>query len=252
MKVDRPANQMLKAQQRIVLLPIGSCEQHGPYLPIDTDLRIAQLLAEKLEKQFSDDECLLLPPIPFSCSWEHKGNGTIALSHSTIASIIHDIAYNLKYWAKPDLFILLNWHGGNNILSSLSAEITAKEDIPTTVINAISETSTIWFKNCSNPDKIEDIHAGAIETSIIQAYWPNLVKENIPANAKYQVDINPSIMHSALQAFNTYQLTKEGIWGDPSLANPENGKKAIEQVSINIYNQVQDILTLMKKLEKES
>ena len=77
--------------RRVVILPIGSCEQHGPYLPIDTDLRIAQLLAEKLTASLADD-ALLLPILPFSCSWEHRGLGTIALNVGTLAAVVHDIA----------------------------------------------------------------------------------------------------------------------------------------------------------------
>src|SRR5438067_11101320 len=99
MYIDRPALQMRAKKRKLIILPIGSCEQHGPYLPIDTDLRIAQLLAENLALQFSD--ALLLPALPFSCSWEHKGLGTIALTVSTVAATIHDIAYSLKAWKTP-------------------------------------------------------------------------------------------------------------------------------------------------------
>ncbi|WP_216368776.1 creatininase family protein, partial [Dictyobacter arantiisoli] len=72
-------------------MPIGSCEQHGPHLPVDTDLRIAQLIAEKLTKSFPSGQAILLPAIPFSCSWEHKGLGTLALSTSTLSAILYDI-----------------------------------------------------------------------------------------------------------------------------------------------------------------
>lgn len=248
MKADQPAQSLLKAQRKLIILPVGACEQHGPYLPIDTDLRIAQLIAEKLESKTTENECLLLPAIPFSCSWEHKGTGTIALSHTTIVSIIHDIAYNLKAWADPNLFILLNWHGGNNFLSSLAAEITAKENIPTIAVNAISETSMMWARK-HREDDIDDIHAGGLETAIIKAYWPDLVDNNIPKSAKYQVPVSPSIMHFALQAFNTRSITRDGIWGDPSLAKAEEGKDVIEKVTQNIYNNINEVLTFMDKVK---
>src|SRR5216684_8476395 len=96
MYTDQPAPNMLAETRRLVILPIGSCEQHGPYLPIDTDLRIAQLLAEKLTRSFLNLEPLLLPAIPFSCSWEHKGLGTLALNVSTLAAVIHDVPTALK------------------------------------------------------------------------------------------------------------------------------------------------------------
>src|SRR6266700_6859156 len=125
MYVHQSAISLQAQSRRVVILPIGSCEQHGPYLPIDTDLRLAQLLAENLALQFSD--ALLLPALPFSCSWEHKGLGTIALTVSTVAATIHDIAYSLKAWETPNALIIVNWHGGNDVLDSLAAEITARE-----------------------------------------------------------------------------------------------------------------------------
>ena len=53
MYVDQPAPRLHMENRTIVVLPIGSCEQHGPHLPVDTDLRIAQLIAEKLTEAFS-------------------------------------------------------------------------------------------------------------------------------------------------------------------------------------------------------
>ncbi|TMC16766.1 MAG: creatininase family protein [Chloroflexi bacterium] len=75
MYIDQPAARYRAEKRRVVLLPIGSCEQHGPFLPIDTDLRIALLLAEKVASWLAED-VVLLPALPFSCSHEHKGLGT--------------------------------------------------------------------------------------------------------------------------------------------------------------------------------
>lgn len=100
MHTYQPAPLFQTQFRRVVIVPIGSCEQHGPYLPIDTDLRIAQFLAGKLATSLADD-ALLLPIIPFSCSWEHRGLGTIALSVSTLATIVHDVARSLKAWNMP-------------------------------------------------------------------------------------------------------------------------------------------------------
>lgn len=230
----------LKAEiRKLVILPIGSCEQHGPYLPIDTDLRIAQLLAEKLAQLFSDEDPLLLPVIPFSCSWEHKGLGTIALNTSTLSAILHDIAYSLNSWNTPLFLILLNWHGGNGILSSLAAEITARENIPTTVIQAISQAGSIWGDNVIN-----DVHAGAIETSIIQAYWPGLILYPLPKNAHYVPDVTPANTQSVL-TLGIHAITQNGIWGSPEQSNPEKGKRLISVLAGNIHDQIVKLLEVV-------
>lgn len=247
MYTDQPAPAFLTKTRRVVFFPIGSCEQHGPYLPIDTDLRIAQLLAEKLTQTFPKSNALLLPSIPFSCSWEHKGLGTIMLNVSTLAAIIHDVAFSLKTWETPSLIILINWHGGNSSLGSLAAEITAKEDIPTAVFNPISQAEKIWKEK--NNTNIMDVHAGAVETSIIQAYWPELIAKNIPQSAHYEPEINPLLTQTVLQSLNSRTITKEGIWGAPEQANAYAGTNVVETLIKDMHNQTVQLLELVNKYQ---
>ena len=57
----------------ILAVPIGSCEQHGPHLPLDTDTRIAVALADALVQSFDPGEIAVAPPIAVSASGEHAG-----------------------------------------------------------------------------------------------------------------------------------------------------------------------------------
>lgn len=231
------------SQRLLALLPIGSCEQHGPYLPIDTDLRIAGLIATKLEQSFSDVKTLLLPPVPFSASWEHKGRGTIALNVSTLAAILHDIAKSLKAWNTPVLLLLVNWHGGNDILASLAAEITATENVPTAVAPSIAQVGKSWDQSCITTAK--DIHAGAVEFSVLQAYWPELVPASLPESAHCEPPIAPAKTQAVLQALGSYAVTKEGIWGAPEQANPEKGRMLIEELVQDVHQQARALFDLV-------
>lgn len=245
MDTSQPASNLRTGEYKIVLLPVGSCEQHGPYLPVDTDLRIAKLLAEKLAQTFPQSETLLLEAIPFSCSWEHKGLGTIAINIGTLSAILHDIAYSLKTWKIPLLLILVNWHGGNDMLTSLATEITAREDIPTAVIPSIGQIG-----KASDNSKIttaKDIHAGAIETSIIQAYWPELIQQTIRGNAHYEPPISPAKVQAVLQSLGTYTVTEAGIWGAPEDANPVKGKNLLESLVKEMHIQASKLLELVKE-----
>ncbi len=157
MYIDQPAPRLRAEQRRVVLLPIGSCEQHGPFLPVDTDLRIAELLAKKVANILSD-AAILLPALPFSCSHEHKGLGTIALDISTVSAFVHNIARSLKAWKMPLLLVLLNWHGGNDFLGALAAEITATESLPCAAIPSPAQVGKAW--DASAMTTAQDIHAG--------------------------------------------------------------------------------------------
>lgn len=247
MDTDQSAYQLQKAEPQIVLLPVGSCEQHGPYLPIDTDLRIAQLIATKLAETFPAPKTLLLPAIPFSSSWEHKGIGTIALNITTLGSILHDVARSIKTWDLPVLLILINWHGGNSVLSSLTTEITATEEIPTAVIQTIALAGKAWYEYYGHTS--DDVHAGALETSILKAYWPKLLTETIPDSSHWIPDIAPVQTQTALQALGIHAVTREGIWGNPEQAEAAKGQVVLDTTVQKAYDEINRLLELVHNLK---
>jgi creatinine amidohydrolase/Fe(II)-dependent formamide hydrolase-like protein len=240
---DQPAPRFQTEKRYIVLLPIGSCEQHGPFLPIDTDLRIATLLAEQVTHLLSEEDTVLLPALPFSCSHEHRGLGTIALDISTVSAFVHNVARSLKSWGNPSLLVLLNWHGGNDLLGALATEITATESLPCAAIPSVAQVGKAW--DASNITTAKDIHAGAVETAIIRAYWPELVKEPIPQTAHCEPHISPAKVQPVLQAIGTYAATAQGIWGAPEDADESKGRELIEKLSRDISTQVTRLLELI-------
>lgn len=248
MRTDGTVTQLATKTRKVILLPIGSCEQHGPYLPIDTDLRISQLIADKLENSLHECETLLLPAIPFSSSWEHKGTGTISLNISTLGAILHDIAKSIKNWDMQVLLVLINWHGGNSVLDSLATEITATEYIPTAAIGAIPIAARIWQEQ-SNITAI-DIHAGALETSIISAYWPHLLS-GVNVTSK-NPSLNTGAVHiqTAMQALGIHQITTNGIWGDPENANASKGEQTINLTVDKIRKEISDLLALVNSTKE--
>lgn len=242
MLTDQPAPYFQAEQRRIVLLPIGSCEQHGPFLPIDTDLRIATLLAKQVVNLLTE-EAILLPALPFSCSYEHKGLGTIALDISTVSAFIHNVAQSLKSWGTPLLLVLLNWHGGNDLLGALATEITATEALPCAAIPSVAQVGKAWDE--SHMTIAKDIHAGAIETAIIHAYWPELVRGTIPPDAHFEPLISPVKVQAILQAVGISAATAQGIWGAPEDADISKGRELIEKLSRDISVQITRLLELI-------
>lgn len=245
MSTALPAPRLASTARRLVLLPIGSVEQHGPYLPVDTDLRIAQLLATKLAESFPDPEPLLLPVIPFSCSWEHQGLGTIALNVGTLAAMLHDVARSLRMWEAPCLLLLVNWHGGNDLLGALATELTATEGIPSAVIPALSQVGKAWDESAMTTAK--EIHGGAVETAIVQAFWPDLVPRELPVTTRCEPDIAPAKAQAVLQALGTRAITAEGIWGAPGDAKRYKGKKLVVALVQRMHDQAEKLLALVEE-----
>ncbi|MBE3567811.1 creatininase family protein [Thermogemmatispora sp.] len=224
-----------------IFLPTGSYEQHGPHLPPDTDTRIAELLAQRLAERFKG---LCLPAIPFGCSWEHLGSQTLTLRSSTLAALVDDLAHSLQQWQpRPGLLVLVNWHGGNALLSSLAAEISARDGLPCAVLEGQRVASGLWQSQYGSP---ADVHAGELETSILLAYWPEHVRQPLPAGEPRPLE-PPLSVQPALQALGVRALSPSGVIGSPLQARQERGRAIVERTIERLSQQLQHLLILMEQ-----
>jgi creatinine amidohydrolase len=95
---------------RTGVLPVGSFEQHGEYLPLITDTVVACLVAARVAEDYP---VLLLPPITVSCSHEHAGfAGTVSISARTLMAVVEDVDESLRSAGVENL-VIVNGHGGN-------------------------------------------------------------------------------------------------------------------------------------------
>jgi creatinine amidohydrolase len=97
----------------------------------------------------------------------------------------------------------------------------------------------------------KDIHAGAIETAIVRAYWHELVVEPIPETAHCTPDIAPAKVQPILQAIGSYAATQQGIWGAPEDADVNKGIELIEKLSRDVYKQIIGLLEKANSIEEK-
>src|SRR5437763_1122034 len=92
------------------IVPIGSTEQHGPFLPFGTDTYSTDEFLKKINQSFP--ELIILPTLEYSCSREHEGcMGTIWLKEETLLSILDDVSNSVATYASN--IMILSGHGGN-------------------------------------------------------------------------------------------------------------------------------------------
>jgi creatinine amidohydrolase len=198
----------------VAVLPVGSFEQHGAFLPLATDTVIACTLASEIAAVYP---VRLLPPITISCSHEHAAwPGTVSIWAKTLYSMITDIADSLRQDGIRHL-VLINAHGGNYVLSNVVQESrNAMALFPSR-----TDWDEAWTAAGIETPRDIDMHAGEVETSILLHAHPHLVKSDYKAADSFVGD-RRHLLTTGLKRY-----TESGVLGRPSLASAEKGKDVL-------------------------
>jgi creatinine amidohydrolase len=196
------------------VLPIGSFEQHGDYLPLITDTVIASAISRELARAYS---LLQLPPITISCSHEHGAwPGTVSISSSTLHSMIDDIYRSITDAGLASL-VIVNCHGGNYVLANVVQEGNTHGKRMALFPSGADWADARHSARLSTSHH-EDMHAGELETSILLHVHPELVRDGYQA-ADWIADDRRRLLTTGMGEY-----TQSGVIGRPSLASAEKGK----------------------------
>jgi creatinine amidohydrolase len=204
------------------VLPIGSFEQHGPYLPLATDTLIACAVASAISEHHN---AFQLPPITFSCSHEHSAYpGTLSISPTTLAALVSDIANSLVQQGATAL-IIVNAHGGNAVLTNVVQQANQRDG---RIKIGLYPSREDWVEaratagiTSSNHD---DMHAGELETSILLAAYPSYLRDG------WQTTDHTATDRRYLTTLGIEAYTPTGVIGYPSRATEAKGKLALEHL----------------------
>lgn len=215
----------------IALLPVGSIEQHGPHLPLDTDAFDAEYLAREVAKACQPPRPLVLPLIPYGVSYHHDDfPGTLSVSNDALARFAYDVGMSAARNGITKL-IFINGHGGNSATLHFAAQMINRDARIFTCVDS-GETSDPDIYALAETKN--DVHAGEIETSTALAVRPELVRMNrarpcVPEFSNRYLDFTSK--YSVGWYARTAHISKTGVFGDPSKATREKGE-AIWKASI--------------------
>jgi creatinine amidohydrolase len=215
----------------VAVLPLGATEPHNLHLPYGTDCYEADVIGEHLCQAATERgaRVVLLPTIPYGTETNQMAFPlAMNLNPSTLAAVIGDLVDSLvRHGIKK--IVLLNSHGGND-LKPVMRELFGKSPAQLFLCNWYRVLADLEGEIFAEPGD----HAGELETSVIMAYYPDLVAHN--ADGSLAAD-DGSMARSRFEAVNRGWVSITRNWqllttntgaGNPHAATAEKGRKTVE------------------------
>jgi len=237
------------AEKMVVLLPVGSTEQHGPHLPIKVDwlcaAEVCRMAAERVR-----GNALVMPTVYYGFQ-EHTLDfpGTISVRDEHFVNYVYDVCRSLAHHGFEKL-ILVNGHGSNVVF--LDAVMRRVNNYHPKTLCALLSWWDMVFRVGARKDEMVGLresefpggmsHACELETSALLHLEPGLVKmekavkEITPRTSEYTYsDIMVGAWTSPVVTVGfTSRGSKTGVFGDPTVASAEKGRKWLEVASENL------------------
>jgi mycofactocin precursor peptide peptidase len=201
-----------------VIIPVGSTEQHGPHLPLDTDTRIASEVARNVTARLSGGlgdhqlQWVTAPAIAYGDSGEHQSfPGTISIGTDALSTLLVEYGRSATCWAQRLLFI--NGHGGNVTALARAVGLLRSEG-----------RDAGW---CPCVVAGADAHAGHAETSLLLHISPTdvLTDRWCAGNSAPLSDLLPSMQRGGVAA-----VSELGVLGDPTTATAAEGERMLAEM----------------------
>ena len=193
-----------------MIVPLGSLEQHGPHLPLDTDTRIAVSVAGVVAARRPG--VAVAPPIAFGSSGEHAAfPGTLSIGTAALADVLVELGRDAsRHW---DAVLLVNGHGGNHDAVSEAERRLAAEGRRCAAFTVAPAGA--------------DAHAGRTETSLLLHIDPAAVRREQaePGEMRPIAELMDRLRRDGVRP-----VSPNGVLGDPSGASASEGRRLLDEL----------------------
>ena len=239
------SSEVAVAEARLVVVPVGATEQHGPHLPLNTDTLLVTAVAEAVVARTPGT--LVGPVLALGCSSHHLAfQGTVSLRVPTFVATVVDVCRSIATAGLT--VVLVNGHGGNRAPLSVALTELSGEGIRAysfTYWELLDDVVAEVF-GADAPEACG--HACALETSLMQHLDPDAVRESlIPPDGTPRTWPDPHMFSTdAVQVVRPFEeLSANGVVGRPSLATPAVGRRLFEAAVERGSREVERILRVV-------
>ena len=217
----RPGDGTGGERARLLLIPLGATEQHGPHLPLATDTIIATAWATAAASRL--DGAIVAPPLPYGSSGEHQRfPGTLSIGREALESLIIELTRSAAHFC--DRVILVSGHGGNAPV------------LEVTVARLVDEGHHVdWVVPRWSSGTEVDAHAGKTETSLLLHLRPDLVGRHagVSGNTAPLSQLMPELLSGGVDA-----VAPNGVLGDTFGASAEHGAELFQQLVTGLVERI--------------
>ncbi|HVM79996.1 MAG TPA: creatininase family protein [Stellaceae bacterium] len=221
----------LAARDAVVIVPVGSTEQHGPHLPTQVDSLLVREIALRAARQASSAIPIVVAPTVWSGLAEHHMSlgGTISLDFGTFLALLRCVCRSLQRQGFRRI-LLLNGHGGNiAALTVVVNELAVELDVPLATTSYWPLASEAFARILERQKTVR--HACEAETSMLLALAPDLVDMTKAGAAVGPTsrELAEVVGTEAVHRWRSFKArTAHGAIGDPRTASAEKGERLLD------------------------
>ena len=240
-------------QDRVAVLPVATYEDHGPHLPVDTDVVLCTGICERAVARIPS-EALLAPPVPHGYSPHHMDfHGTLTITWDTFIRYVKDVCCSLAHHGFKRILVV-NGHGSNTSPLDMSARLTVIEYESRVLCASVNHWDLRRAKTVGAELRESDYggtsHAGEYETSLYLALKPDLVDmsravdERSPLSPSFKTDLlagtHPEGSGARLVPYWS-AVTSSGVMGDATKASAEKGEQFLEAAVSGLVELIREL-----------
>jgi creatinine amidohydrolase len=215
----------------VLVMPTGSTEQHGPHLPLGTDAYLAHAIARgAAEHAWPRALAVVAPPLTFGYSTHHLDfSGTLSLTGALFTRVCVRLCLDAVRHGFRRI-VLLNGHGGNHAALEVAARTVRDR------VRALVVVANYWDFVAKKVGELREsgpggmAHACEFETSLMLHVRPEsvgmaLARKEVPLPKTKWITRDMFYKGTVSVAEDWADVSKSGVWGDPTLATKAKGKR---------------------------